>query len=97
MEVKSWWKKDPTERDWLELTDRDDLGADLRAPQSNESGDPDWHYLIIKETKPGDVVFHYHKARDAIVAVSVVAGTWKSQALTWGARGTFARAKGVQP
>jgi hypothetical protein len=95
--VASWWENDPTEVYWLEVTDRDDLGVDLRAPEHDESGKPNWRYSLFKQAHPGDVVLHYYKPRDAIIAASVVAGPWFARPITWGARGTFAREKGVKP
>lgn len=95
--MATWWEGDPTEVYWLEVTDRDDLGADLRAPETDESGKPNWRYLLFKQARPGDVVLHYYKPRDAIIAVSVVAGPWFARPIIWGARGTFAREKGVKP
>jgi hypothetical protein len=92
-----WWSGQKGERYWLEFTDRRDLGADLRAPEVDESGAPNWRYSLFKLTQPGDIVFHYHKHHDAIVAASRVAGLPRPQSIVWGARGTFARAKGVKP
>lgn len=92
-----WWRDVPAERYWLESTDRMDLGADLRAPELDESGRENWRYSLFKLSRPGDVVYHYHKPQDAIIAVSRVQGEWKSKSIVWGARGTFARAKGVRP
>lgn len=92
-----WWRDVPTERYWLESTDREDLGADLRAPELDESGRENWRYSLFKLSRPGDVVYHYHKPQDAIIAVSSVQGEWKSKPIVWGARGTFARAKKLRP
>lgn len=92
-----WWHRDTAERYWLEFTDRLDLGANLRAPQLDEAGRENWRYSLFKLAKIGDLVFHYHKPHDALVAVSRVAGEWQPRPIVWGARGTFARAKGVQP
>jgi len=33
-----WWSGDPTERYWLEATDRADLGADLRSVLADGGG-----------------------------------------------------------
>lgn len=33
-----WWIDDPTELYWCEITDRDDLGADLKCPVANGTG-----------------------------------------------------------
>jgi hypothetical protein len=93
----AWWHGDPAERYWLEFTDRADLGADLRAPELDESGRQNWRYSLFKLANVDDVVFHYHKPHDAVVAVSRISGPWQQRPIVWGARGTFARAKGVLP
>lgn len=93
----NWWEGVAAERYWLESTDRDDLGADLRAPEHDEVGRPNWRYTLFKATRPGDVVFHYHKPNEAIVGVSVVSDSWSPEQITWAARSTSARVKGVRP
>jgi hypothetical protein len=93
----SWWHGVAAERYWLESTDREDLGADLRAPELDEVGHPNWRYTLFKKTQLGDVVLHYHKPSEAIVGVSVVSGPWSAEDITWGARSTSARVKGVRP
>jgi hypothetical protein len=35
-----WWQNKPDERYWLEATDREDIGADLKAPDADASGLP---------------------------------------------------------
>lgn len=97
MPAEPWWKDDPTERYWIEFTDRDDLGDDLRAPSVDESGRDNWHYSLFKLAAPGDIVFHYHTPADAIISASRIAGPWHPQSIKWGARGTYAKAKGVKP
>ena len=49
--MAAWWEGDPTEVYWLEVTDRDDLGVDLRAPETDESGNPNWRYLLFKRER----------------------------------------------
>jgi hypothetical protein len=56
-----WWQNQPHERFWLEATDREDIGADLRAPQLDESGKENWRYSLFKEAQLGDIVLHYDK------------------------------------
>lgn len=94
---KRWWSGDPTERYWLESTDRKDLGTDLRAPAVDDTGKEYWGYTLFKEAQPGDVVFHFHKPQKAIVATSRIAGSWEPKQVVWAARGTSARAKGTRP
>lgn len=73
-----WWAGLDGERFWLEATDREDIGANLRAPQRDGGGRENWRYSLFKETRPGDVVLHYDKNRDmgGIVGWSRVADLW---------------------
>jgi hypothetical protein len=36
--VDRWWQDKPGERYWLEATDREDIGADLKAPDEDAGG-----------------------------------------------------------
>lgn len=95
--MNRWWAKEPDERYWLESTDRDDLGADLNAPLYDDSGKENWRYTLLREVAVGDVVFHYDKNHQAIVAVSEVASEAVEDTVVWAARGTYARQKGTSP
>jgi hypothetical protein len=57
--VAYWWDDEPDERYCCEITDRSDIGADLKCPQRRENGHRDWSYNLINDIWPGDVVFHY--------------------------------------
>ena len=95
---KRWWEAAKvSEVFWLEVTDRTDLGANLKAPQTNEKGREFWSYSFLKEVEPGDIVFHYSASARAIVSSSVVSGDSWDDDIVWAARGTFARQAGVQP
>jgi hypothetical protein len=76
---------------WLEITDRADLGVNLRAPQRDERNKPYWSYTLIREIIHGDIVFHYHKLEKAIVACSRAAGSVWEDDIVWAAHGTSAR------
>jgi hypothetical protein len=94
--IHSWWKSDNNERFWLEVTRRSDIGANLKAPQAAENGQSHWSYSLIKELRPGDVVFHYDGSAQQIVASSRVVGEhWEDEVL-WAARGTSARTAGIE-
>ena len=95
---EKWWDgaKD-SELFWLEVTSRKDLGANLKAPQTNEKGDEFWGYSFLKEVEAGDVVFHYDASAHAVVASSVVSGDFWDDDIVWAARGTLARQAGLQP
>ena len=69
---ESWWATDPDEIYWLEITLRSDIGADLRCPQRGKNGEFIWQYALIRETRAGDVVFHYDATQTAIVGWSII-------------------------
>jgi len=97
LSVNRWWQGLEDEVYWLELTDREDLGSDLRAPQADDTGTTNWRYSLFREVRPGEIVFHYHKADHAILASSVIAGPPYDHEIVWGARGTSARGRGTVP
>lgn len=92
-----WWQNKPGERYWLEATDREDIGTDLKAPDADASGRGNWRYTLFRETTPGDIVFHYDGQQGAIVGWSRVSGPWKPQRIVWAARGSYAHERGAQP
>jgi hypothetical protein len=82
----------------MEITDRWDVGDDLYAPQSDGSGNEQWSYTLVTEAQPGDIVLHWHKSRlgrPAIIGWSEVTGPLSIGSITWQARGTRGRARGV--
>jgi hypothetical protein len=95
--MRRWWDGSPTERYWLEITDREDLGVDLKAPQTGDSGREVWSYSLVKEVREGDVVFHYWKPEAAIWAWSRAVGSYWEEDLVWASHGTVAREAGVLP
>jgi hypothetical protein len=92
-----WWASDTRERYWMEITNRTDLGADLKAPQRNENGDPYWSYSLINAVRPGDVVLHYSTPERAIVGYSTAVGPVEERDIIWGARGSSARSSAIAP
>ena len=92
-----WWHGENRERFWLESTNRQDIGTDLRAPLANVSGKPDWRYGLFREARPGDIVFHYDARRKAITSCSRVAGAEGQRPIIWAARGSYARQRGAEP
>lgn len=97
MIINEWWSGRYEERYWLEVTGRNDLGVNLKAPQTNEQGDEFWSYSLLKFVEPGDVIFHYDRPRQAIVAWSVATGELWEDMVVWAARGISARTAGIQP
>lgn len=93
-----WWDTDARERYWLEVTDRGDIGADLRAPLADASGRDNWRYTLFRETRIGDVVFHYDvRLANGIVGWSRIAGAPEPSQITWKSRGSYARDRGAVP
>jgi hypothetical protein len=82
---------------WLEITNRSDLGANLKAPQTDEKGKAYWSYSLIKDVGPDDRVLHYHKKQRAIVASSRAVGAAWADLIVWGARGSTARERDSKP
>jgi hypothetical protein len=97
VDLNRWWRDDPSEVFWVEITDRNDLGVDLNAPQLADNGREFWAYSLITEIGDGDLVFHYHKEEKAIVGWSRASGGVWTDTVVWGAHGTAARSAGVQP
>src|SRR5688572_19388841 len=90
-----WWDGLDQEKYWVEITDRKDIGRDLNCPQTDDNGNPEGSYSLIKEIKPGDVVFHYSTRKHRIEGASVAGGPPEDRATTWIAHGRLARLKPV--
>ena len=91
-----WWSNKPTEKYWLEISDRSDLGANLHAPQTNQSGNQYWSYSFVTIAKKGDIVYHYSKKKKSIVSYSIIQeDSAIEEELKWAARGSYA--KGLVP
>ncbi|MFB6855867.1 protein NO VEIN domain-containing protein [Streptomyces sp. NPDC056341] len=92
MPVNRWWRRDPSERFWLEITNRDDIGTNLLAPQVNDQGVEYWSYALVREVRPGDLVLHWDKNHGpGIVGYSHVLGEPFASTITWQSRGTYGR------
>ena len=72
-----WWGSENTENMWIEITDRPDIGSNLKAPVTNQKGKEYWSYSFLKMLQPGDIIFHYDKKMKAIVGQSEVSGYYK--------------------
>ena len=46
-----WWEGLAGERYWLESTDREDIGTDLRAPLTDGSDTENWRYGLFREAR----------------------------------------------
>ena len=92
-----WWERDAGENVWMEITRRDDIGADLKAPSAARGGVATASYVLVPLVRPGDVVVHYDSRQEAIVGVSVAASAAEPAPIYWVARGSYARRAGEQP
>ncbi|WP_216587009.1 protein NO VEIN domain-containing protein [Streptomyces brasiliscabiei] len=92
MSVNRWWRRDPSERYWLEITNREDIGTNLVAPQVNDQGAEYWSYTLVREVRPGDLVLHWDKNHGpGVVGYSHVTGEPFASTITWQSRGTYGR------
>lgn len=86
--MSAWWEGDPSERYWMETTDRPDVGGDLRAPRTGGYGQSVGHYDLVQYVRPGDIVFHWHTAApggSAIVGWSEAIGPLGVEQYQWSA------------
>lgn len=97
MAIREWWRTAANERFWLEITDRPDIGADLKAPQLDDDGREFWGYSLVTHVQNGDIVFHYDKNAHAITSWSRAAGGYWQEDIVWAARGTSARGSNLKP
>lgn len=95
--ARYWWSGDESECYWLEVTNRPDIGADLNAPLEDEAGKKQWSYAFVAEPNSGDVVFHFHTPSESIVGRSIIDGDAWPDEVVWGAQGTSARGKEIDP
>ncbi|WP_326807847.1 EVE domain-containing protein [Streptomyces sp. NBC_01775] len=96
MSVNKWWSHDPNERYWLEITNREDIGVNLLAPQLNDRGEEYWSYALVREVRPGDLVLHWDKNHGpGVVGYSHVRGEAFASTITWQSRGTYGRQRGT--
>jgi hypothetical protein len=95
--ASNWWDGMVEERFWLESTDREDIGTDLRAPLTDANDQVNWRYDLFRFAKPGDTVFHYDKRSSAIVSMSRISGEAFEAPIIWAARGSYARERGAVP
>src|SRR4029450_9575744 len=92
--INRWWDADPDEIYWMEITGRNDLGANLAAPQTDERGAEYVGYTLAREGQDGDLVFHFDRRLRQIVAWSRAVGGPYTGMIVWAARGTSFRQHG---
>lgn len=81
-----WWEQDPSQRFWLEITNRVDLGANLLSPKAGTNGKPTPGYEAMAHVRAGDIVLHYWQQpgqEPAIVAWSEVVSEAVDSTITW--------------
>lgn len=95
--MQDWWEELPNERYWCEVTDRQDVGADLKAPTHDEAGRQYWSYNLIKDVHSGDIVFHYSTNDKAFIGASVAGSPMEERPIVWSPHGTSGRSKKKGP
>lgn len=92
--VNRWWREHPSEIYWIEITSRPDIGANLKAPQSSNSG-----HFLVKEVQSGDVIYHYDMNRHAFVGRSYGTGELWEEEIEWPHKrpGWYSRIVGFEP
>lgn len=93
-EINRWWARSD-EIYWLEVTQHNDIGTNLKSPQADEHGKDFSSYSLIKEIKNGDLDFHYDGKLQAIVTRSVATGLVLDDEIVWTARGLSARSANI--
>lgn len=81
--INAWWQDGPGEHYWLEITDRDDPGVDLHAPQRDAAGNPTPGYSLMWWVMKGDLVFHYERRQQAITSWSRAVGAVVEAPTLW--------------
>jgi len=89
--VAYWWDQVTTEKYWVEITDRPDIGADLKCPQTKKGNREYWSYSLIRSIWPGDIVFHYSTNEQAFLGASVAGGPLEERSIVWVPHGTYGR------
>lgn len=92
VEIRDWWAGDTDERFWLEVTDRDNLGADLFASKTTVAGHETPSHSMVAEVSVGDVVVHWWMqagVESAAVAYSKVVGPVEHAAIRRKARAAW--------
>jgi hypothetical protein len=89
-----WWEGEPGENVFMEITRRDDIGANLQAPATARGGGTTASYSLVPLVRPGDVVIHYDSRQEAIVGISVATGSAEPSPIYWVSRGSYARRAG---
>ena len=76
--IDAWWLDNPSERFWIESTDRKDIGQNLLAPISTNG-----YHKLVSMVEDGDLILHYFQPARAIVAFSLASGNPFESILRW--------------
>src|SRR5262249_19699185 len=60
-----WWEREPGENLFMEITRRNDIGANLQAPAAARGGGTTASYSLVPLVRAGDVVIHYDSRQEA--------------------------------
>ena len=71
---------------WMEITQREDIGADLEAPSAASGDGVTGSYVLVPAVRTDDLVIHYDSRREAIVGVSVAMSSAKPTPISWVSR-----------
>jgi Domain of unknown function (DUF3883) len=92
MAINDWWTGDGDERFWIEITNRDNIGTNVIAPQLNDAGHEEWSYTTVSLVRPGDIVLHWSMLGEpSIVGFSHVSENPFKSRLEWQSRGTYGK------
>lgn len=92
-----WWSHRLNEDLFMEITRRDDIGADLKAPITARGGANTPGYTLVSAVQANSIVVHYDSAAEQIVGVSRATGERFNEPIWWAARGSYARKAGAEP
>jgi hypothetical protein len=100
--MNTWWEGIAAENLWVEITDRKDLGSNIKAPVSAQKGKKTSGYELPKYVKEGDVVLHWWKrAKNRInhgfYGYSTVVGSIQDEETSWAPRGRYSKGASKEP
>lgn len=96
--IQPWWSDRPHEFFWTEITDRLDVGTDLHCPQRDTGLRANPGFSTIFYVRDGDVVVHYDRNTQAIIAWSIARGPVEEAPTLWVShRGAVRRRVGSEP
>lgn len=81
----------------MEITRRDDIGSDVKAPIAARGGVSTPGYALVSAVQANNLVIHYDSAAEQIVGVSRATGERYNEPIWWVARGSYAKKAGAKP